>query len=58
VEADTPVTPGDAQARGLHTKRRRRPAIGAEADRRRAFGRIYGAANREAGQQVREERGE
>jgi len=58
VSVGIPKVPDGEQAQGRHAKRRRRPATGAEAARRREFGRIFGAANREAGQQVREERGE
>jgi hypothetical protein len=56
VLADTPKAPDDETPRGRHTKRRRRPAVGAEAARRAEFGRTFGAANSEAGRKVREER--
>jgi len=56
VMAVTPNVPDDAQTPSHHSGRRRRPATGQEAQRRKDFGRIYGAANSEAGKRVREER--
>ena len=52
---ETPV-PQPLEASTAQALRRRRPQSEKENQRRKEFGRIYGAANSEAGRKVREER--